>query len=60
MSSGGGGGFGPPDKRSLEALCNDVRQGYVSVEAALKDYGVRFDPDTLEPITRRQRTKRKG
>jgi N-methylhydantoinase B len=50
MSSGGGGGFGPPEARSLEALARDVRQGYVSVESALKDYGVRFDPETLEPV----------
>jgi N-methylhydantoinase B len=49
MSSGGGGGFGDPRERPLEALRRDVRQGYVSLESAWKDYGVRFDPQTLEP-----------
>jgi N-methylhydantoinase B len=50
MSSGGGGGFGRPEERSLDALARDVRQGYVSVEAALRDYGVRFDPVSLMPL----------
>ncbi len=50
MSTGGGGGFGDPRERPLEALKRDVRQGYVSPESAWKDYGVRFDPETLEPI----------
>jgi N-methylhydantoinase B/oxoprolinase/acetone carboxylase alpha subunit len=50
MSSGGGGGFGDPQRRTLEALRRDVRQGYVSLESAWTDYGVRFDPQTLEPI----------
>lgn len=44
MRSGGGGGFGPPSERAVEALREDVRQGYVSVEGAACDYGVRFDP----------------
>ncbi|HEX7054431.1 MAG TPA: hydantoinase B/oxoprolinase family protein [Burkholderiales bacterium] len=48
MSSGGGGGFGDPLRRPLEALRRDVRQGYVSLESAWNDYGVRFDPETLE------------
>jgi N-methylhydantoinase B len=48
MSSGGGGGFGPPSARPLDALQADVRQGYVSLESAWSDYGVRFDAQTLE------------
>jgi N-methylhydantoinase B len=48
MSSGGGGGFGPPSARPLDALQADVRQGYVSLESAWRDYGVRFDAQTLE------------
>jgi N-methylhydantoinase B len=51
MSSGGGGGFGEPRERPLEALRRDVRQGYVSLESAWQDYGVRFDPETLEPLS---------
>ena len=42
MRSGGGGGFGDPKQRAREAVIEDVRQGYVSEEAALRDYGVRI------------------
>jgi N-methylhydantoinase B len=52
LRSGGGGGFGPASERSLDALREDVRQGYVSVERALTNYGVRFDPKTLAVIER--------
>ncbi len=45
--SGGGGGFGAPLERPIEAVANDVRQGYVSPGAALRDYGVVCDPQTL-------------
>ena len=58
MSSGGGGGFGPPAERSRAALARDVRQGYVSVEAALRDYGVRFDPVSLMPVETEKAPKR--
>ncbi len=47
MRSGGGGGFGAPRERPIERVAHDVRQGYVSVEAARRDYGVVCDPDTL-------------
>ena len=36
----GGGGFGDPRKRSAESVCEDVRDGFVSVEAAQRLYGV--------------------
>ncbi len=49
LRSGGGGGFGSPLERPIEAVARDVRQGYVSVEAALRDYGVPCDPAALEP-----------
>ena len=38
--SAGGGGFGDPLERDTQAVCDDVADGYVSVERALKDYGV--------------------
>jgi N-methylhydantoinase B len=38
--SAGGGGFGDPLERDLEAVCADVVEGYVSIERARKDYGV--------------------
>ena len=45
VESGGGGGFGNPRERPLEAVAADVRAGYVSVEAARRDYGVEFDAE---------------
>ena len=39
--TGGGGGYGPPSERDPEAVRRDVREGYVSAAAALRDYGVR-------------------
>ncbi len=43
----GGGGFGDPKERDPAAVLNDVRQGYVSAEAARADYGI--DPDAAAP-----------
>jgi N-methylhydantoinase B len=43
----GGGGWGPPHEREIEAVKRDVRDGYVSIAAAERDYGVVItgDPD---------------
>lgn len=38
--SGGGGGFGDPFERDPALVLEDVRDGYVSVEAATREYGV--------------------
>ena len=38
--SPGGGGYGDPFRRDPEAVRRDVRQGFVSRDAALRDYGV--------------------
>jgi len=43
IMSGGGGGWGPPAERDRDAIRRDVREGYVSAEAAQRDYGVRID-----------------
>jgi N-methylhydantoinase B len=43
MLSGGGGGFGNPFKRDAHKVAEDVREGYVSREAAQKLYGVVLD-----------------
>jgi N-methylhydantoinase B len=43
MLSGGGGGFGNPIKRDLETVAHDVREGYVSRQAALEIYQVVID-----------------
>ena len=43
MSTGGGGGYGPPRERPLELVRRDVVRGFVSRESARDDYGVVFD-----------------
>jgi N-methylhydantoinase B len=43
----GGGGFGEPFERDPERVLEDVRNGYVSVTAAERDYGVAIDPATM-------------
>jgi N-methylhydantoinase B len=48
IRGGGGGGYGDPLDRPVEAVRNDVRQGYVTVKAAAEHYGVVIDPETLE------------
>ena len=40
LLTGGGGGWGPPAERDREAVRRDVAEGYVSAEAARRDYGV--------------------
>jgi N-methylhydantoinase B len=40
ITTGGGGGYGPPSEREAEAIRRDVREGYVSREAAQRDYGI--------------------
>jgi N-methylhydantoinase B len=43
----GGGGWGDPLQRDPEVVKRDVRDGYVSIEGAARDYGVVVtgDPD---------------
>ncbi|KHL02473.1 hydantoinase B/oxoprolinase family protein [Sinomonas humi] len=43
----GGGGWGDPFEREIEAVIRDVRDGYVTILGALRDYGVVVvgDPD---------------
>ena len=45
LRSGGGGGFGSPLERDLDEMANDLRQGYVSEDAARQYYGVVLTPD---------------
>jgi len=46
-STGGGGGWGNPFERDVDAVATDVRNGFVSVGAAAADYGVVVDPSTF-------------
>jgi N-methylhydantoinase B len=50
MQTGGGGGFGDPRERDPERVRRDVVDGFVSLEAARRDYGVVVDPDTLQVV----------
>ena len=45
--SGGGGGWGNPLNRDPERVLNDVRNEYLSLTSAERDYGVVIDPNTL-------------
>jgi N-methylhydantoinase B len=38
MHTGGGGGFGPPSERDPAAVRSDIREGYVTEDAARRDY----------------------
>ena len=40
MRFAGGGGYGDPRQRDPQAVTDDIRAGYVSPEAARRDYGV--------------------
>jgi N-methylhydantoinase B len=63
--SAGGGGFGDPLARDPAAVCEDVADGYVTVERARKDYGVvirkvdaelaRYEVDVEETARERDR-----
>ena len=39
LQSAGGGGYGDPPARDREALARDMAEGYVTAEAAKRDYG---------------------
>ena len=59
--SGGGGGYGDPLERDAARVERDVQLGYVSVEAALADYGVVLDSSMrILPLeTLRERDRRR-
>ena len=48
LETGGGGGWGPPQERSLELIRRDLERGYVSAAGAARDYGVRITGDRVE------------
>jgi hypothetical protein len=68
--SAGGGGWGDPLQRSPSDVLKDVRDGYVSIEGALRDYGVVvlgdpvFDPEGITidsdatAVVRRRRSEK--
>jgi N-methylhydantoinase B len=58
--AGGGGGYGDPFRRPLEAVLGDVKNGLVSVAAARRDYGVWVNPRTLSLDAKRTARLRAG
>ena len=45
LESPGGGGYGDPLLRSIDAVTEDIRLGYISPENASSEYGVALGPD---------------
>jgi N-methylhydantoinase B len=45
-----GGGWGDPLDRPVEAVVEDVKDGYVTLAQAERDYGVVLDPNTLDVV----------
>jgi N-methylhydantoinase B len=43
LETGGGGGYGPPERRDVQAVLADVREGYVSEGAARASYPHAFE-----------------
>jgi N-methylhydantoinase B len=39
IMTGGGGGYGPPSERDPTAILRDIAEGYISADAARRDYG---------------------
>jgi N-methylhydantoinase B len=48
LETGGGGGHGHPFDRLSERVVQDVRDGFVSLEAARRDYGVAIVDDVVD------------
>jgi N-methylhydantoinase B len=54
LRTGGGGGFGDPLEREPSRVARDVRDGFVTIDAAERDYGVVLDPETLDVVELRR------
>ncbi|MFC7066591.1 hydantoinase B/oxoprolinase family protein [Brucella rhizosphaerae] len=51
FTASGGGGYGDPRKRDPQRVLATANRGWLSVEAALRIYGVMLVPDENEPGT---------
>lgn len=56
--TGGGGGYGDPLHRDPSLLVRDVKDGFVSLNAARDWYGVIIDPETLVVDSRKTKERR--
>lgn len=59
-NSGGGGGWGSAFERDPRAVLDDVREGYVSVASAKRDYGVAIDIEAMQLDEEATRALRAG
>jgi N-methylhydantoinase B len=57
LDTPGGGGLGNAFARDPEKVANDVREGYVSIEAAARDYGVALTRDGGDVIFNEKATR---
>lgn len=46
--TGGGGGWGVPEEREQERVLEDVKNGWVTIEGARRDYGIVIDAETRQ------------
>jgi N-methylhydantoinase B len=60
QQAGGGGGYGDPRQRPADTVAAEVRDGLVSADAALREYGVWVDPATLALDPERTARQRLG
>lgn len=58
--TGGGGGWGNPYERPVTEVCADVLDGFVTVEAAERDYGVVVDAASLAPDLEATKSRRRA
>lgn len=57
LETPGGGGYGPARERSPDAVAADVRLGYVTPEAAARDYGVAVAADGTVDVAETRRLR---
>jgi len=48
VETGGGGGYGPPQERSRDAVARDLLRGYITADAARRDYAFVTPTDGAE------------
>ncbi|HEX4326326.1 MAG TPA: hydantoinase B/oxoprolinase family protein, partial [Burkholderiales bacterium] len=60
LRSGGGGGFGDPKQRKRESVLRDLRLGYISRQAAERDYGIQLSDAELAALPPQHRTSDEG
>jgi len=56
----GGSGFGSPFERALAAIARDLTEGYVTPEAAVRDYGIVLAPDGKPDMAESARRREPG